>query len=117
MKVSYLEGALLDYWVAKAGGYSPMPHDGHWFIGLDRYEAYNPSANWALAGPIIEREKITLIHYGIEDAEDGNPWEAAIRGDCHYIDQYPGDAMGGPTALIAAMRRYVESKYGDEVDG
>ena len=68
------------------------PDDEGWFI------AY--STDWAQGGPIIERERIELEH-------DGHAWWARIKADEDYT---------GPTPLIAAMRCYVASKLGDEVD-
>ena len=69
------------------------------------WKAYQPSTNWAQGGPIIEREKI-----GIE-CDDQGVWFASY-------DLSPEQAWGatGPTALIAAMRCYVEAKLGDEVE-
>ena len=61
------------------------------------------STDWALAGPIIEREKIALDTWGEE-------WLAT---------RIEGSAISeaiGPTPLIAAMRCYVASKLGDEVE-
>jgi hypothetical protein len=68
------------------------------------YEGYTPSTDWAQAGPIIEREGINLVR--LESAQ----WEA--WPDVGMNDQY----CRGPTPLIAAMRCYVASKLGDEVD-
>jgi len=59
------------------------------------------STDWLWGGPIIEREKIELRHDG------RNSWCAWIAST---------GAMHGPTPLIAAMRCYVASKLGDEVD-
>ncbi len=65
--------------------------------GIPRF-AY--STNWAQGGPIIDRERIN-----VEPFRD-------INGD-----QWSADgAWNSPTALIAAMRCYVASKLGDEVD-
>ena len=71
---------------------------------------YNPSTDWAQGGPIIERENIELLCF------TGSAWEAQNGGEYNYINQYVGDAMAGPTPLIAAMRCYVSSKLGDEVE-
>jgi hypothetical protein len=63
---------------------------------------------WRHSGPIIEREGITITHYG-------NDWEdawSARKGDGHW----KGKETYGPTPLIAAMRCYVQSKMGDEVE-
>jgi len=59
---------------------------------------YSPSTNWSQAGPIIEREQISLKVF-----PDG--WTA-----------WCGDPMDGSNPLEAAMRCYVASKLGDEVD-
>ena len=59
------------------------------------------SANWAQGGPIIERERIELI-------PKGPTWDA-MREDQHIPNE-------GPTPLIAAMRCYVASKLGDDVE-
>lgn len=90
-----------------------------WFIQMGSnywkpLETYSPRQDWSQAGPIIEREKITVLHFGTPG--NVNPWEAQVDTNSTYIDQYPGDAMGGPTPLIAAMRCFVASKLGDEVE-
>lgn len=58
--------------------------------------------NWAWAGPIIQQEDIALLPHG-----DGN-YEAEV-----YLNLR---RFFGPTALIAAMRAFVASKLGDEVE-
>lgn len=92
MKTSELTGAALDWAVAKCVG----------AVGAeDRLPWYCPSTDWAQGGPIIEREKIELVPKG-----DG--WDAL------YSDQHiPNE---GPTPLIAAMRCYLASKLGDDID-
>lgn len=97
MRVAELEGALLDYWVAKAEGLivDGIRHGGV-VIGTtpDRY-VYHPSTNWAHGGPIIERNL------------------PAIGWNGYGLSFKP--SINGSTPLIAAMRSYVASKYGDEV--
>ena len=68
-------------------------------------EPVSPSTNWAHGGPIIEREEI-----GIE-CDDQGVWFASY-------DLSAETAWGAtaPTPLIAAMRCYVASKLGDEVE-
>ena len=68
---------------------------------------YSPSADWAQGGPIIEREALTV------KMRHPNPrlW-VSYNGWNHD----PGFSTSGPTALIAAMRCYVASKLGDEVE-
>jgi len=70
-------------------------------------EDYSPSTNWAQGGPIIEREGINI---GTIDALNGPYWEA------HMPYGMSDDFGAGPTPLIAAMRCYVDSKLGDEVE-
>lgn len=115
MKVSELTGALLDYWVAKACGYAPIKNEtGHWYVGLDSAKVYSPSTNWAQGGPIIERERISIAAIGKTELE----WFAEIGGaalDTGVEVGYGEFSETGPTPLIAAMRAYVASKYGDEV--
>ena len=85
---------------------------------------FSPSTRWAQGGPLVEREGIELLYWASRGNPD--PWEAqygamtypeglAFKG-APYIDQGPGDAYGGPTPLIAAMRALVQRKLGDEVD-
>lgn len=99
MKTSELTGALLDYWVATAEGFiGHINKDGFFRESPEgrqgEYWPYCPSSDWEDGGPIIEREQITI------DWNDG----------C-----FAGGTQWGETALIAAMRAYVASKYGGEV--
>lgn len=70
---------------------------------------YNPryapehSTDWAQGGPIIERENIWLTHHVAAKMH------GAHKGDEHWFQR-------GPTTLVAAMRCYVASKLGDEVN-
>jgi hypothetical protein len=68
------------------------------------------STDWALAGPIIEREEISLSRDFATGRVEWSAWTPApIRDDA--------EAFGyGLTLLIAAMRCYVASKLGDEVE-
>ena len=72
---------------------------------------YNPryapehSTNWSQGGPVIEREGML-----IRPQPGYNLWEAWKHG----ADE--GHFSVGPTPLIAAMRCYVASKLGDEVE-
>lgn len=60
------------------------------------------STDWSQGGPIIEREKIALSY---DTGRFG--WVASF---------YDGDDVFGGTPLIAAMRCFVASKLGDEVE-
>ena len=66
---------------------------------------YTPPTDWSQGGPIIEREGINLR------ALSGALWEAetwSAAGGQYLLD--------GPTPLVAAMRCYVASKLGDQVE-
>ncbi len=120
MKTEQLKDEALDWAVATALGLSPRlykagPVNKPKWISLVGNDACAYSRDWRQGGPTIDSEHIELLYYGTE-GRNGNPWEAQIGQDTHYIDQYPGDAIGGPTALIAAMRGYVTSKLGAEVE-
>lgn len=130
-KTSELTGAILDAVVAMSEGLCCDTHDLPRAVfvhsGADSM-IYDPSKNWALAGPIIERERIALV--AATGYEDDGPvfWTAACCGPdgaySHYIDEPlpfsdhgQKEATGeGPTPLIAAMRAYVASKLGDEAE-
>lgn len=105
MKTSELTGDNLGYAVAlieypewKEQGYLETVRD----LYFDDGDHYAPWKNWAQGGPIIERQKIEIF---IRDEE----WFA------HSSFSTPED-FPGPTPLIAAMRCYVASWLGDEVD-
>lgn len=137
MKTSELTGAALDWAVAKCEGedYSHIPT----FSGLGfEYPATNYSNDWAQGGAIIEREKISIIRLEDDSATDENgdycgriPVYGAVIGEYFEEDQLRssyGEAWGeiiyigyelvtkGQTPLIAAMRCYVASKLGDDVE-
>ncbi len=123
IKTSELTGPALDWAVAKAKGWVNYPTDsveqGMWWhtnpaiapLGNDYYKVHrsdwNPSANWEQGGPIIEREKIGVMRGRAGDREF---WIAEVG----YADDYL--QCSGPTSLIAAMRCYVMSKLGDEIE-
>ena len=119
MKVAELEGALLDYWVARALGYAsredvPSNLTGEWSEGGFKND-WTPSTDWAQGGPIIERANITLLDPMLCNS---GLWEAFMGA---FLDVRSSDILGmvaqgaGPTPLIAAMRAYVASKFGEEV--
>ena len=109
MKTSELSGALLDYWVAKIEGVPENSTLRAMAVAIGSIESYTPkySTNWADAGPIIEREHIAIDYVWRDSAADRRAWEAWAYKGRHYWD--------GDTPLIAAMRAYVGSVYGDEV--
>lgn len=118
IKTAELTGAALDWAVAKCEGIqwwaAENPCDGL-FTDYERAKPYTPSTDWAQGGPILDRELIDLnydIHWvrDLLDPED--------NGDRWYTSKAGQDEQGcyGPTALIAAMRCFVASKLGDEVE-
>lgn len=114
-KTSELVGPALDWAVAKceAGMLYLYYADGEPLYleeAPDYHQKWNPSENWVQGGPIIEREKIDLSWQSAGQAG----WMAYGHDstDCG-IPLYDGN---GPTPLIAAMRCYVASKLGDEVE-
>lgn len=119
IKTQDLIGAQLDWAVAKCEGvnleafalyYEPTELgdlDGHGF------PKFHYSTIWSQGGPIIERQEIELSKWGVDgwEARDTNyqflntPQEHAV-----FVEGC------GPTPLIAAMRCYCCSKFGDEVE-
>ena len=109
MKTNELTGAALDWAVAKCGGLETYLDDG--VVCLkgqpfdDNSHYWLPTQNWSQGGPIIERERLNLspVSTGV--------WEC-------WPDYGMSDELyaGGPTPLIAAMRCYVASKLGDDVE-
>ena len=116
MKTSELQGAALDWAVVKCECAIPAAFKSRpallngtvrVFRGdISSYsEPVSPSTDWALGGPIIEREGITIARRG---KYSYSAW-GAVLNDFEFDEE-------GPTPLIAAMRCYVASKLGDEVE-
>ena len=115
MRISELEGAWLDYWVARAAELpKPRVDDGLCWVEEPACDgdpesavdaAFVPSTDWNEGGPIIDREGISIVKLD----------------DCWGAGKSVGDAAKadfrhtGATALIAAMRCYVGERFGDEV--
>ena len=87
-----LSGAALDWAVGQADACDLAPVEY--------------SSAWEFGGPIIEREKIGIV----TSDGDANVWIGSIFGPDWKFNQT------GPTPLIAAMRCYVASKIGYEVE-
>lgn len=97
MKTAELTGEALDRAVAQAMGRKDTDFGWWW-------DNFKPSTDWAQGGPIIERKKIELV-----PSVDGKVWYAESLDRKARVERCP-------TPLIAAMRCYVASKLGDEVD-
>lgn len=111
IKTSELTGAALDWAVSKAEGVDP------YILGTAFYSAwcdgrFNFSSRWEQAGLIIEREKITLDYFGDGGHEHGGEW---LGQTWDQNGNLVSEEMGY-TPLIAAMRCYVASRLGDEVE-
>jgi hypothetical protein len=122
-EVATLEGALLDAAVFMAENNGPLsmqpcvrePVDegGGWIVdrrgsrhaevrAVNAYGVAAPcySDEWEQGGPIIERERVELVCLWPD------LWSANPRG----LEQH------GPTPLVAAMRAFVASKFGEEIE-
>lgn len=120
IKTSELTGAALDWAVAVADG--AKTYDPEEF--RDRRRNFTTSTGeyqfryhqcWSQGGPIIEQERIKLF------PNVGGTWTAQIRLEENHPRVKHKVLAGwvngsGPTPLIAAMRCYVASKLGDEVE-
>lgn len=129
IKSCELTGAGLDWAVAKCEGlpirHNPMgfsmltKEGGYWIwddfgpIGKRRYELigrqFSPSTHWSQGGLIIERERIGVTTDVSDDLV--RFWRAKAEDT-----GIAGRPQIGPTPLIAAMRCYVASKLGEEVN-
>ena len=108
IRTSELTGPTLDWAVAMAegenaetfrlyyanSGYDQLPPEFHY------------STEWEQGGPIIEREGL-LVRPSFTDERD--KWTSILWEPKAVFES-------GPTPLIAAMRCYVASKLGYEVD-
>lgn len=129
IKPSELLGPALDWAVAEAIGKPVRISTGkrkYLICGRNITEGsatFAPHHRWDTAGPIIEREGILLRPV----RKDGHPlhgqWLAMYNaGNTGSMVQWVKRQdwhqhyLCGPTPLIAAMRCFVASKLGDEVD-
>ena len=122
MKTSELTGAALDWAVAKCEGFDwyietrPTAYGPKPFVFEEHGEAsclFQPSTRWSQGGPIIEAERIFL-----KPSKLSPTTSKRIAWGAHGFYGNTGQKVHrhGPTPLIAAMRCYVASKLGDEVD-
>jgi hypothetical protein len=114
VKTSEAKDQVLNYLVAKCEGktklYQIRRGDSR-VIDTDHPEYFEQykrqhdeySTDWAQGGPIIEREG----------------FKYTLHGNDEFVGRMNGEDYNepdGPTPLVAAMRCYVASKLGDEVE-
>lgn len=117
VKVSEASGPVLDWMVAKredklgertqASNFAQLCKE-RGGVAFTHGRVYSPSTDWAQGGPIIDRmmrDGLRLTGYTCLPT-DPTSCQAQIKSI----------VTGGPTALIAAMRCYVASKLGEEVE-
>lgn len=124
IKTSELIDQDLDWAVSYARGHKPEKDfllGGKTHLGWWETSAYprrpnqtrrvpKYSTDWSQGGPLIEREGInTLVHVTVNGVI--TEWKAGKDWPMSHFPYYTG-----PTPLIAAMRCYVASKLGDEVE-
>jgi hypothetical protein len=104
MRTNELSGAALDWAVAsiELTGHDDYTNVLMVTVGDDNDWKYTPSTDWAQGGAIIEREGICLV------LNQHRTWDAH-KDNVNFFET-------GTTPLIAAMRCYVASKLGDEIE-
>ena len=118
MKTSQLTGEALDWAVAKCECILvEKSEDGKLTIN-SQWDYWFPSCDWSQGGVIIEREKIELAYRPQGDLRSLHSsrkpdWAAGIYNTTKYTTDH---ICSGETPLIAAMRCYVASKLGDEIE-
>lgn len=121
-KTSELTGAALNWAVSVCEGKANdcEVHAGNIWYGrvISGFAQYRPSTDWSQGGPIIEREQLSVEPIYTSGGLDcwvafGHNLRYTDAGD--YI-QGSDNRQYGPTPLVAAMRCYVLSKLGEEVE-
>jgi len=87
---------------------------------------YSPSTVWAIGGPIIEREWIALHQGAPAERIDGRwirttvEWFSGVDAETEWEGLIPCEKskpiVTGQTPLIAAMRAYVASRFGETIE-
>lgn len=117
-RVSELQDEALRTAVALAEGFEVIKPSGDWILVRTEQdqpiERYAPDRRWEHGGPIIEREHIMLVH--CDDDGPEREWGAQMEFEPRADGVRRSKAMFCPTPLIAAMRAFVASKFGDEID-
>lgn len=138
-KTSELIGPALDWAAATAEGFGPgymknidlrynvSGKVSCMLVPINReYVIWSPSTNWAQGGPLMAEAGIGIL-FDAGSACRKPSWFATPDDQCTQ-SSYEGEqfdsafmvdesrGMRGPTLLIAAMRCYVASKLGNEVE-
>ena len=114
MKVSELQGGLLDYWVARAvdidgAKLELVASGGGQYCTIDRGSiVFDPSSNWAQGGPLMDKFHVSLYHF-----ESLKQWKAVI-GPSESNDATAREF--GESALLALCRAVVAWEFGEEVE-
>jgi hypothetical protein len=109
-------GTMIDDWGSKGPHPRLVSPEGEEFYlcecdkGLGALPDF--SGDWERGGPIIERERITVVF-----TDYGKAWDAYCKPLSLLVFDCEAPAGTGPTPLIAAMKSFVVSKFGDEVPG
>lgn len=117
MKTADLQGALLDYYVAKAEGEDPVMM-GSVVLSSKTTDGGNQwnhgplvlgySTNWTQCGPLIEKYKLN-----IESPDYAHtPWVVSIYSSKRHAYMYGY----GTSPLQAICRAVVRAAFGDEVE-
>lgn len=133
VKVSELQGAALDWavaaclnaqfsearvikvcrretttpaWIERENGVGTAPS----------YHRFPPSTDWDQGGPIIEREAICIVQGFYRQKQNDDARAYVCRVDSHTPTGASTIEARGSTPLVAAMRCYVASKMGDEIE-
>jgi hypothetical protein len=136
-KTAELTGALLDAAVAKA------EKNLHFRLCNNQYEMaagtavcmakkkrdksalwhrFAPSADWYDGGPLIERLGVCMTRVPANGRREKAFWAADIMDEAKRVSDHEGGTMPtyyhghGSTALEAAMRCYVMSRLGEEIE-
>jgi len=107
MKVSELTLDQLDYWVARAKRLDVWYPEGVDYLVYVAAPSlpprkWSPTRFWSQGGPIIEEAKVDLNW----NTESNGLWSASVDPDI---------LAQGETVLEAAMRAFVESRFGQEI--
>lgn len=114
LRTSELTDAALDWAVTKCMGFDHSVTSSEWGM-------WGWATDWAQGGPIIEREGISLKY----EADPYRKWTATWRKIEYKVVRHHTKIVKGPkvemsaplgSPLVAAMRCFVASKLGEEVE-